>query len=72
MRVAGRVSTQSDDVLVPLHLVEDAVKAMLDLAYDAGCLGVDVSRFGGDRSALVKRQGQVVLEKESKRGSART
>jgi hypothetical protein len=24
---------------------------------------VDVSRFGGDRSALLKRQGQVVLEK---------
>lgn len=63
VRVAGDFPTQSDDVLVPLHLVEDAVRRDVEAAPTTPVVwGVDVSRFGGDRSALVKRQGQVMLE----------
>lgn len=63
VRVSGEFPTQSDDVLVPLHLVEDAVRRDVEAAPTTPVVwGVDVSRFGGDRSALVKRQGQVMLE----------
>ena len=64
VRVLGEFPTQSDDVLLPLHLVEDAVKRDIESSPMTPVVwGVDVARFGGDRSALCKRQGQVVTEK---------
>ncbi len=64
IRVKGEFPTQSDDVLLPLHLVEDAVKRDVEAAPTTPVVwGVDVARMGGDRSALCKRQGQVVLER---------
>jgi len=63
VRVLGEFPTQSDDVLVPLHLVESAVKRDIEASPTTPVVwGLDVARFGGDRSALCKRQGQIVLE----------
>jgi len=63
VRVEGEFPTQSDDVLVPLHLVEAAARRDIEMAPTTPVFwGLDVSRYGGDRTALCKRQGQVVLE----------
>lgn len=63
VRVLGEFPTQSDDVLVPLHLVESAVKRDIEAASSTPIVwGLDVARYGSDRSALAKRQGQVLLE----------
>lgn len=64
VRVAGEFPTQSDDVLVPLHLVEGATRRDIESSPTTPVVwAVDVARFGGDRSALCKRQGHVILEK---------
>jgi len=64
VRVAGEFPTQSDDVLVPLHLVESATRRDIEPSPTTPVVwAVDVARFGGDRSALCKRQGHVILEK---------
>ena len=63
VRVAGEFPTQSDDVLVPLHLVEAAVKRDIQPSPTTPIVwAVDVARYGQDRSALCKRQGHVVLD----------
>jgi len=64
VRVLGEFPTQSDDVLLPLHLVEDAVKREIESSPMTPVVwGIDCARFGSDRSALCKRQGQVILER---------
>ena len=63
VRVLGEFPTQSDDVLLPLHLVEDAIKRDVEAAPTTPVVwGLDVARFGADRSALCKRQGNVMIE----------
>ena len=63
VRVLGEFPTQSDDVLVPLYIVEEATKRDIEPSPTTPTVwGLDVARFGGDRSALAKRQGQVLLE----------
>ena len=63
VRVLGQFPTQSDDVLLPLYLVEEATKRDIEPSPTTPVVwGVDVARFGGDRSAIAKRQGQVLLE----------
>ena len=63
VRVLGEFPTQSDDVLLPLHLVEEAIGRDVEPAPTTPVIwGVDVARFGSDRSALAKRQGQVLIE----------
>ena len=63
VRVLGQFPTQSDDVLLPLYLVEEAVKRDVEPSPTTPTVwGLDVARFGGDRSALAKRQGQVLIE----------
>ncbi len=63
VRVLGEFPTQSDDVLLPLHLIEDAVTRDVEAAPTTPVVwGLDVARFGGDRSALCKRQGNVMIE----------
>jgi hypothetical protein len=59
----GEFPTQSDDVLLPLHLVEDAVTRDVEAGPTTPVIwGLDVARFGSDRSALAKRQGNVLIE----------
>jgi len=63
VRVLGQFPTQSDDVLLPLYLVEEAMKRDVEASPTTPVVwGLDVARFGGDRSAIAKRQGQVLLE----------
>lgn len=63
VRVLGEFPTQSDDVLLPLHLIEDAVTRDVEAGPTTPVVwGLDVARFGGDRSALCKRQGNVMIE----------
>jgi hypothetical protein len=63
VRVLGEFPTQSDDVLVPLHLVEEATRRDVEAGPTTPVeWGLDVARYGGDRSALCKRQGNVVVE----------
>jgi len=63
VRVSGEFPTQSDDVLLPLHLVEAATKRDIQMSPTTEVVwGLDVSRYGSDRTALCKRQGNVVLE----------
>jgi hypothetical protein len=50
-------------VLVPLYIVEEATKRDIEPSPTTPTVwGLDVARFGGDRSALAKRQGQVLIE----------
>jgi phage terminase large subunit len=64
VRVLGEFPTQSDDVLLPLNLVEDAVKRDVEASPNTPVVwGIDVARMGSDRSAIAKRQGNVLFEK---------
>lgn len=64
VRVLGEFPTQSDDVLLPLNLVEDAIKRDIEASPNTPVVwGIDVARMGGDRSAIAKRQGNVLIEK---------
>ena len=63
VRVLGEFPTQSDDVLLPLHLVEGATKRDIEASPMTPVVwGLDVARYGNDRSTLAKRRGQELLE----------
>ena len=63
VRVLGEFPQQSDDVLLPLHLVEAATKRNIEASPTTSVVwGVDPARMGDDRSCLAKRKGQVLLE----------
>jgi hypothetical protein len=63
VRVLGEFPTQSDDVLLPLHLVESACTRDTESSPTTPVVwGLDVARYGNDRSALAKRRGQELLE----------
>ena len=63
VRVSGEFPTQSDDVLLPLHLVESACTRDTQASPLTPVIwGLDVARYGNDRSALAKRRGQELLE----------
>lgn len=58
-------SSSSDDILIPLPLVEEAMgRTYKDHQYNAAplVLGVDVARFGDDASVLFYRQGLVAFD----------
>ncbi len=60
----------SDDILIPLTIVQEAAGREMDPVMFQKApivLGVDVARFGDDRSVLTVRQGLMVLEQESYR-----
>lgn len=63
VRVLGEFALREDDTLIPAELVDSAMSR--DVAPDAKepvVYGLDVARFGDDRSVLCKRRGNVVLE----------
>lgn len=66
IRVLGEFALADDDTLIPAELVDGAIER--DIAgggNDPLVYGLDVARFGSDRTALVKRKGNVVLEVKS-------
>ena len=63
VRVLGEFAMREDDVLIAAELVDSAMDR--DIALNRGediIFGVDVARFGDDRTVICKRQGQIVTE----------
>jgi phage terminase large subunit len=62
VRVLGEFPTADDETVIPLELVLAAVnRDVTDLPYYP-VWGVDVARFGSDRTAIAKRAGDKLLE----------
>jgi hypothetical protein len=62
VRVLGEFPESEDDVVIPLYLAEAAVNREVELVKSMRPVwGLDVARFGDDRSALAKRQGNHLL-----------
>jgi len=63
VRVLGEFPKTEDDVVIPLELCEAAVQRDVDTVQSMPIVwGVDVARFGDDRTALAKRHGNSQLE----------
>lgn len=60
VRVLGEFAGTEDGV-IPLELVEPAIKRDV-VPFGDVVWGVDVARFGGDRTALAKRRGNALME----------
>jgi hypothetical protein len=62
VRVTGEFPLRDDDTAIPLELVEAAQRRDVIITDDEPVIwGLDVSRFGSDRSALAKRRGREVI-----------
>lgn len=62
VRVLGEFALKDDDSLIPAELVDAAMDR--DIVINPGepvIYGIDVARFGNDRTVICKRQGNVVL-----------
>jgi hypothetical protein len=63
IRVLGEFPTSEDNSVIPLDLIEAAAGRDVDRTYGRSMVwGLDIARFGDDRCALVKRQGNHVTE----------
>ena len=63
IRVLGEFPLADDDTIIPFHLVEAATQRDIELDEDAQAVwGLDVARFGSDKTVLAKRQGNVITE----------
>jgi phage terminase large subunit len=63
VHVLGLFPKGDDDTVIPLHLVASAIGRDVEPSKLADeYWGVDVARFGDDRSALVKRKGNALVE----------
>lgn len=62
VRVDGDFPAQDDDTVIPLSWVQSAIDREVAKLEYLPIWGVDVARFGDDRSALAKRQGNRLLE----------
>lgn len=62
VRVLGEFPTASDETVIPLELVLSAVNRDVRPLDYLPVWGVDVARFGDDRTALAKRQANILLE----------
>jgi phage terminase large subunit len=60
--VLGEFPLADDDTIIPLHLAEAAVHRDIAIGDTAPIWGLDVARFGTDKTALAKRVGNVVTE----------
>jgi hypothetical protein len=63
VRVMGEFALKEDDTLIPAELVDAAIAREIAVDPNTGVIyGVDVARFGDDRTVLIKRQGNVVID----------
>lgn len=66
IRVLGEFALTDDDTLISADLVDAAMQRDVTVQQSEPIIyGVDVARFGTDRTALCKRRGNVVLEIKS-------
>lgn len=64
IRVLGEFPTQEDETVIPLDTILQAVERVIEPNEQFRPVwGLDVARFGDDRTALAKRQGNTVHEK---------
>lgn len=69
IRVLGEFPLGDDDTIIPLYLAESAIGRDISVSPTARPIwGLDVARFGSDRTVLAKRTGNVVSEVEAWRG----
>ncbi|HTO84007.1 MAG TPA: terminase B [Methylomirabilota bacterium] len=63
VRVLGEFPTSEDDAVIPVELCASAVHRDVEPLPERRIIwGLDVARFGADRTALAKRRGNVLLE----------
>lgn len=63
IRVLGEFPRSDDDTVIPMELLEMAQQRDVEPSQSAPMVwGLDVARFGSDRSALCKRKGNAVTE----------
>jgi hypothetical protein len=60
VRADGEFPKQDDDVLIPLEHAEAALERQDVVAEGPRILGVDVARFGDDRTVFLIRQGRII------------
>ena len=61
-RVLGQFPEEADDTLIPLRDVEAAVKRQAQIPHDTTpVMGVDVARFGNDKTVIIIRHGPKVI-----------
>ena len=61
-RVLGQFPEEADDTLIPLRDVEAAVKRQSQIPTDSPpVMGVDVARFGNDKTVIIIRHGPKVI-----------
>jgi phage terminase large subunit len=66
IRVLGEFALHDSDTLIPAELVDGAMERDVALnPLEELVYGLDVARFGSDRTVLCKRQGNVCLELKS-------
>ena len=66
IRVLGEFALGDDDTLIPAELVDGAMIRDITVSPSEPMIyGIDVARFGTDRTALCKRRGNVVIEIKS-------
>jgi len=66
IRVLGEFAIADNDTLIAAELVDAAMTRDVPVDVSDGMVyGLDVARFGTDRSALCKRKGNVVMEVKS-------
>lgn len=63
VRVLGDFPASDSNTVIPLDLAEAAVDRDVEPVEGKVIWGVDVARYGGDKTALAKRQKNVLLEK---------
>jgi hypothetical protein len=66
IKVLGEFALGDDDTLIPADLVDSAMTRDITVSPSEPMVyGVDVARYGTDRTALCKRRGNVVIEIKS-------
>lgn len=62
VRVLGEFPKADNDTIIPFELMDAALRRDVKPHQVKPVWGVDVARFGADKSAIAKRQGNVLLE----------
>lgn len=69
VRVLGEFPLADDDTMIPFSLVEQAMARDIEVdPFSTMTYGVDVARFGSDKSALAKKKGNIITEVKRWRG----
>jgi len=68
IRVLGEFALADDDTLIPADLVDSAFDRDVSAGNEEMVYGLDVARYGTDRTALCKRRGNVVVDVKSSGG----